>query len=64
LQLLRDHITSAVGEEGSLDVTTSVQVYGTPGEGVLEMIEQLSQEGVPLVVKPNPLGGFTRPAAE
>jgi hypothetical protein len=64
MQLLRQHITTAFEEEGSLDVTTSVQVYGTPTEAVLEMIRQLSQEGVPLIVKPHGLGGFTRSAAE
>jgi hypothetical protein len=63
MRLLREHISGARGEEGSLDVTTSVQVYGPPGEA-LEMIKRLSQEGVPLIVKPQPLAGFTRSAAE
>jgi hypothetical protein len=64
MRLLREHITSAYEEEGSLDATTSVQIYGTPSEAVLEMIKGFNAEGVPLIVKPHPLGGFTRSAAE
>lgn len=59
--LLHEHISGA-GEDGPLDVTTSNQVYGTPNETVLELIKQVDP-GVPLIVKPNPLGGFTRSAA-
>ena len=35
-------------------------MYGTPNDAVLGMIRELSQAGVPLIVKPNHLGGFTR----
>ena len=38
-------------------------MYGTPSEAVLEVIKQFDP-GVPLIVKPKPLGGFTRSAAE
>jgi quinol monooxygenase YgiN len=61
MQLLHEHI-SAAGEDSPLDVTTSNQVYGTPNETVLELIKRVDP-GVPLIVKPNPLGGFTRSAA-
>jgi hypothetical protein len=47
MRLLREHITSAYEEEGSLDVTTSVQVYGTPSEAVLEMIRGSTRKGFP-----------------
>ncbi len=63
MQLLHEHIASAYDEDSALDVTTSNQIYGTPSEAVLEMIRQFDP-GVPLIVKPHPLGGFTRSAAE
>ncbi|HEX4323076.1 MAG TPA: hypothetical protein VHZ77_00435 [Gaiellaceae bacterium] len=40
--------------------TTSIQVFGTPGDAVLEMLERQAGAGVPLAVKPVHLGGFTR----
>jgi hypothetical protein len=63
MQLLREHISTATEEEGAIDTVTSNQIYGTPSETVLEMIEQFDP-GVPLLVKPHPLGGFTRPAPQ
>jgi hypothetical protein len=63
MRLLHEHITHAFDEESPLEVTTSGQIYGTPSETVLEMIKQFDP-GVPLIVKPTPLGGFTRSAAE
>jgi hypothetical protein len=62
MELLRQHITGAYEEEGPLAETTSVQLYGDPGETVLEMIKQFNP-GVPLTVMPHGLGGFTRSAA-
>ncbi len=61
MNLVREHI------EQSLDVfetTTSIQVYGPTTDTVLEMIRELSMSGVPLIVKPHGLGGFTRSTAE
>jgi hypothetical protein len=63
MQLLHEHIASAYDEDSALDVTTSNQIYGTPTEAVLEMIRQIDP-GVPLIVKPDQLGGFARCAAE
>jgi hypothetical protein len=63
MQLLSEHITSAYDEDSPLDVATSNQIYGTPSEAVLEMIKEFDP-GVPLIVKSQPLGGFTRSAAE
>lgn len=62
MQLLQEHIASAYDEDSALDVTTSNQIYGTPSDAVLDMIRQFDP-GVPLIVKPHPLGGFTRSAA-
>jgi hypothetical protein len=50
------------GTEEQLE-TQSIQIYGPPNETVLGMIEQLSQAGVPITVKPLHLAGFTRTAA-
>ena len=47
--------------EEQLD-TQSIQIYGPPNETVLGMIEQLTQAGVPISVKPLHLAGFTRAA--
>ena len=42
------------------DATTSIQVFGTPSNAVLEMLERQAGAGVPLTVKSFHLGGFTR----
>src|SRR5262245_47818903 len=63
MQLLSKHITGAYDDEGPLAETTSIHLYGDPGETVLEMIKQFNP-GVTLTVKPHGLGGFTRSAAE
>jgi hypothetical protein len=47
----------------TLEGTTSIQVYGTPSDTVLEMLRQQAGSGVPLTVKPHHLGGFTRTTA-
>jgi len=41
-------------------VTKDIQIYGPPNDAVLGMITEMSQSGVPLIVKPNHLGGVTR----
>lgn len=61
MQLLSEHITDSYEEEGPLDVTISIQLYGAPSETVLDMIRNFSP-GLPLIVKPLPLGGFIRSA--
>lgn len=43
-----------------LGATTSIQVYGKPSELVLEETRQHAVSGVPVSVKPEHLGGFTR----
>jgi hypothetical protein len=44
----------------TLDATTSIQVYGTPSDRILEMLRRQAGSGVPLTVRPHALGGFTR----
>ena len=46
-----------------LDAATSIQVYGKPSDVVLEKTKQLARTGVPLSVKLEHLGGFTRLSA-
>jgi hypothetical protein len=63
MHLLREHIAGASEEEGDIDTVTSNQIYGTPNQTVIDMIEEFDP-GVPLLVKPNPIGGFTRITAD
>jgi hypothetical protein len=44
----------------TLEVTTSIQVFGTPSDAVLEMLRRQAGAGVPLTVHRHHLGGFTR----
>jgi hypothetical protein len=60
MQVARKHIEE--GTEELLD-TRDFQIYGPPNDTVLGMIKELAQSGVPLIVKPNHLGGFTRSSA-
>jgi hypothetical protein len=55
---VRERAARAYAE--TLEATTSIQVYGTPGESVLAMLRQQAGTGVALSVRPNHLGGFTR----
>ena len=61
MQVAREHISEAY--QSVLDTTKRIDVYGTPNDAVLEMISQLAGSEVPLSVKPNHLGGFTRSSA-
>jgi hypothetical protein len=58
MQVVREHITNAYEE--LLDETTSIQVFGELSDEARSMMQQLAGSGVPLSVKPLPLGGFTR----
>jgi len=44
----------------TVDATTSIQVFGTPTDAVVEMLRRQAGAGVPLSIKPHRLGGFTR----
>ena len=62
-QVAHEHTERARRE--FLDAATSIQVYGKPSDVVLEKTKQLARTGVPLSVKLEHLGGFTRlPATE
>jgi hypothetical protein len=56
--VVRERAQRAYAE--TLEATTSVQVYGTPSDSVLEMLRQQAGSGVALSVMPHHLGGFTR----
>jgi hypothetical protein len=58
MQVAREHITHAYEE--FLDETKSIQIFGELSDAAREMMQQLAGSGVPLSVKPRPLGGFTR----
>jgi quinol monooxygenase YgiN len=57
MQVAREHITQATEEQL---ITKEIQVFGSPNDAVSGMIEQLTQSGVPVHVKPNHFAGFTR----
>jgi hypothetical protein len=63
MKLLQEHMAAALGADSPIDVVTKDEIYGTPSETVIEMIEEWDP-GVPLPIKPNWLGGLTRSAAE
>jgi hypothetical protein len=44
----------------TLEGTTNIRIYGTPGEVILEMLNQAAGSGVSMTVLPEHLGGFTR----
>ena len=56
--IVRERAASAYKE--TLDVTTSIQVFGEPTETILDMLRQAAGGGVQFTVKQLHLGGFTR----
>jgi hypothetical protein len=58
MKVVADRAARAYAE--TLEATTSIQVYGTPSDAVLEMLGRQAGAGVPLMVKRYHLGGFTR----
>jgi hypothetical protein len=59
MQVAHAHIGRAY-EEFLDPAGSSIQVYGQPSDAVLGMTRQFAGSGVPLNVKSEPLGGFTR----
>lgn len=60
MKVAGEHISQSYG---FLEETLSTQMYGTPSERVLEMVEQFRQEAgqkETLTVLPQPISGFTR----
>jgi hypothetical protein len=58
MEVIAERAAAAYAE--TVAATTSIQVFGTPGDAVLEVLERQAGAGVPLTVKPFHLGGFTR----
>ena len=44
----------------TLEATTTIHVYGSPSETLLEMLRKQTGSGVAVSIKPHHLGGFTR----
>jgi hypothetical protein len=57
MQVAREHITEATEDQL---ITKDIHIFGPPNDAVSGMIEQLTQSGVPLIVKPKHFAGFTR----
>lgn len=55
-------VSKHIGESFArfLGKTERIDVYGTPSDGVVQMIKQLAGAGVPLTVNADYLGGFAR----
>jgi hypothetical protein len=58
LEVIAERAAAAYAE--TVAATTSIQVFGTPSNAVLEVLDRQAGAGVPLTVKPLHLGGFTR----
>ena len=59
MEVIAERAATAYAE--TVDATTDIQVFGRPSNAVVEMLRRQAGAGVPLSVKPNHLGGFTRP---
>jgi len=58
MEVVAERAASAYAE--TIDATTGIQVFGTPSEAILGMLDRQAGAGVPLSVKPLHLGGFVR----
>lgn len=56
--VVRERASQAYQE--TLDATTSIQVFGTPTEAILEMLSHSAGSGVHYTIMQHHLGGFTR----
>jgi hypothetical protein len=59
--VVRERAERAYAE--TLEATTSIQVFGMPSDGVLDMLSRQAGSGPSLAVRRHHLGGFTRSAA-
>jgi hypothetical protein len=62
MEIVAERAAAAYAE--TVEATTGIQVFGPPSDAVLGMLERQAGAGVPLLVKPDHLGGFTRPHIE
>ena len=51
---------AAAAYADTVEATTGIQVFGPPSDAVMDMLRRQAGAGVPLMVKPHHLGGFTR----
>ncbi|MCU1468523.1 MAG: hypothetical protein JWM72_4451 [Actinomycetia bacterium] len=58
MEIIAERAATAYAE--TVDATTSIQVFGTPSNAIVELLRRQAGAGVPLNVKPLHLGGFTR----
>ena len=58
MQAVRERASRAYEE--TLDATTSIHVFGTPTETIMEMLRRSAGSGVQYTLRPHYLGGFTR----
>jgi hypothetical protein len=58
MEVVGDHARQAYAQ--TLAATTGIQVFGTPTDSILRMLQQQAGAGVPLSINPLHLGGFTR----
>ena len=58
MELIAERAASAYAD--TIEATTNIQVFGTPGGIVTEMLRSQAGAGVPRSIKPHHLGGFTR----
>jgi len=58
MEAVADHARQAYAQ--TLEVTTGIQVFGTPAANILRMLRQQAGSGIPLSINPLHLGGFTR----
>jgi hypothetical protein len=58
MKLIAERAASAYAD--TIEATTNIQVFGTPGGTVADMLLRQAGAGVPLSTKPHFLGGFTR----
>jgi len=58
MELIAERAAGAYAD--TIDATTNIQVFGTPGGTVTDLLRRQAGAGVPLSVKPHHLGGFTR----
>ena len=58
MELIAERAASAYAD--TIDATTNIQVFGTPGGTITDMLRRQAGSGVPLRIKPHHLGGFAR----
>ena len=58
MDLIAERAAAAYAD--TVEATTGIQVFGAPSDAVMDMLRRQAGSGVPVMVKPDHLGGFTR----